>query len=107
MLEPNVCPVCWAFQNPDTGHCLVCGKRYNILNIPLVTIPCQETIVGSFVIPYPNGNIIFDASVTMECYAEDTFIIDTPRMAPTNKAQIVFDLKPDKDTNALFTIYSH
>lgn len=107
MLEPNVCPVCWAFQDPNTGRCLVCGKRYNVLNMPLVTFPCQETIVDSFVIPYPNGNLIFDASVTMEYYAEDTFIIDSPRIAPTNKVQIIFDLKPDKETNALFTIYSH
>lgn len=29
MYEPNICPVCWAFQNPETKKCLVCGKAYN------------------------------------------------------------------------------
>ena len=33
MNEPGICPVCWAFQDPDTGECLVCGKSYTVLNI--------------------------------------------------------------------------
>lgn len=33
MGESGICPVCWAFQDPDTGKCLVCGKSYTILNI--------------------------------------------------------------------------
>ena len=33
MGESGICPVCWAFQDPDTGKCLVCGKTYTILNI--------------------------------------------------------------------------
>lgn len=107
MLESNICPVCWAFQDPNTGRCLVCGKRYNVLNIPLITAPCQGTIIDSFVIPYPDGNLIFDASVTMECCAADAFNDASLQIVPTSKAQIVFDLKPDKDTNALFTIYAH
>ena len=107
MFESNICPVCWAFQDPNTGRCLVCGKRYNVLNIPPVIVPCQETIIDSFVIPYPNGNLIFDASVTMECYAGDAFSDASLQITPTNKAQIVFDLKPDKDTNTLFTFYTY
>lgn len=33
MSESGICPVCWAFQDPDTGDCLVCGKTYTVLNI--------------------------------------------------------------------------
>lgn len=33
MFEEHICPVCWAFQDPDTGKCLVCGKTYTVLNI--------------------------------------------------------------------------
>lgn len=33
MNEPGICPVCWAFQDPKTGNCLVCGKTYTVLNI--------------------------------------------------------------------------
>lgn len=33
MGESGICPVCWAFQDPDTGKCLVCGKSYTVLNI--------------------------------------------------------------------------
>ena len=33
MFEEHICPVCWAFQDPDTGNCLVCGKTYTVLNI--------------------------------------------------------------------------
>lgn len=33
MFERHICPVCWAFQDPDTGNCLVCGKTYTVLNI--------------------------------------------------------------------------
>ena len=33
MGESGICPVCWAFQDPDTGNCLVCGKSYTVLNI--------------------------------------------------------------------------
>ena len=33
MNESGICPVCWAFQDPDTGKCLVCGKTYTVLNI--------------------------------------------------------------------------
>ena len=28
MFEKYVCPECWAFQDPNTGKCLVCGKRH-------------------------------------------------------------------------------
>lgn len=31
MLElPNICPVCWAFQDPDTHKCLCCGHTWHI-----------------------------------------------------------------------------
>lgn len=33
MGESGICPVCWAFQDPATGNCLVCGKSYTVLNI--------------------------------------------------------------------------
>ena len=33
MFERHICPVCWAFQDPNTGECLVCGKTYTVLNI--------------------------------------------------------------------------
>ena len=33
MNESGICPVCWAFQDPNTGKCLVCGKTYTVLNI--------------------------------------------------------------------------
>ena len=34
MFEKHVCPICWAFQNPETGECLVCGKTYTIFDGP-------------------------------------------------------------------------
>ena len=34
MFEKHVCPICWAFQNPATGRCLVCGKAYTIFDGP-------------------------------------------------------------------------
>ena len=33
MNEPGICPVCWAFQDPNTGKCLVCDKAYVVLDI--------------------------------------------------------------------------
>ena len=34
MFEKHICPICWAFQNPKTGECLVCGKTYTIFDGP-------------------------------------------------------------------------
>ena len=42
MFEKHICPVCWAFQDPNTGKCLVCGEKYYILNTPLLPLSPEE-----------------------------------------------------------------
>lgn len=38
MFDEYVCPECLAFQNPATGECLVCGRRFTKLSVKPVEI---------------------------------------------------------------------
>lgn len=45
MFVEGVCPVCQAFQDPDTGKCLVCGHTYHVLvgePLPLEGYNCLQ-----------------------------------------------------------------
>jgi len=101
MFEKHICPVCWAFQDPDTGKCLICGKRYHILDIP--------EPIGDFIVPLSNGFLTFKASVETRIEEKADTILD-PRcgeilIPPTYDAKIIFHFLAD-DNNTLYQFYS-
>ena len=96
-LEPNICPVCWAFQNPDTGKCLVCGEKYHILDVPVSLNPNQEPYFGRFLAPCVNGFITFYADAQME------FI--RPLSGVEGQIKLTFDFIPDDETQTLLQAY--
>ena len=97
-LEPNICPVCWAFQDPDTGKCLVCGEKYHILDVPVSLNPNQEPYFGKFLIPCANGFFTFYANAQME------FI--HPPSGIEGQIKLIFDFIPDDKTQALLQLYT-
>ena len=97
-LEPNICPVCWAFQNPDTGRCLVCGEKYHILDVPISFAPNQESYFGKFLMPYANGFFTFYADAQIE------FI--RPPLGIEGQMKLTFDFVPDDKTQTLFQIHT-
>ena len=88
-LEPNICPVCWAFQNPDTGRCLVCGEKYHILDVPILFTPNQEPYFGKFLMPCANGFFTFYADAQIE-----------------GQMKLTFDFVPDDKTQTLFQMHT-
>ena len=106
-LEPHFCPVCWAMQNPETGHCLVCGDKYNILDVPVTLLP-QERPFAHFLMPFKHGFITFYANVELDVRQErdERIIGSETNLVSHNQAQLVFDFGPDDDTGAILNIYS-
>ena len=98
MLEERICPLCNAFQDPDTGKCLVCGKHYHVLDIPNAA---ESEPIGDFIVPLSNGFLTFKASVEMTIEENTDTIID-PKcgeilIPPTYKAKITFHFLPDEN----------
>lgn len=105
MGESGICPLCNAFQDPDTGKCLVCGKRYYVLDIPNVT---DHNPIGDFIIPLSNGFLTFKASVEMAVEENTNTIID-PRcgeilIPPSYEAKITFHFLTDEN-DTLYQFY--
>ena len=73
MLEEHICPLCNAFQDPDTGECLICGKHYHILDIPNTS---DREPIGDFIVPLSNGFLTFKASVEMAIEENTENVID-------------------------------
>ena len=104
-LEPHICPVCWAMQNPATGHCLVCGEKYNILDVP-ITFPSEEKPSAHFLVPFHNGFITFYATADLDVHQDGITTSPEIKFVSHNHAQLVFDFIPDSDTGAIFNVYS-
>ena len=105
MLEERICPLCNAFQDPDTGKCLVCGKHYHVLDIPNAA---EGEPIGDFIVPLSNGFLTFKASVEMAVEENTETVID-PKcgeilIPPTYKAKITFHFLPDEN-NTLYEFY--
>ena len=109
-LEPNICPVCWAFQNPDTGRCLVCDEKYHILDVPVSLNPNQEPYFGRFLVPFANGFITFYADARMEfiCPPPLEITADVKAFPINDESQIrlTFDFIPDDETQTLLKVYT-
>ena len=104
-LEPNICPVCWAMQNPADGTCLVCGEKYHVLDIPFKTATSNDRPFASFLMPLENGFIVFDAEASLEVRTAERHVSE--RMPFTCEDEAVLTLKfiPEDDTNTLFKLY--
>lgn len=106
-MEPNICPLCWAFQNPNTGECLVCGKHYHLLDVPITSF--SEPCVGDFVVPLPNGFLTFKASVVMTITQEQTTTLyhnESLLLPPTNDVALTFNFLAETDEpHSVFQIY--
>lgn len=105
MLEEYICPLCNAFQDPDTGKCLVCGKRYYVLDIPNAA---ESEPVGDFIVPLSNGFLTFKASVEM-AIEENTGTPIDPRcgeilIPPAYEAKITFHFLTDEN-DTLYQFY--
>ena len=98
-LEPNICPVCWAMQNPADGTCLVCGEKYRILDVPISLNPNQEPYFDRFLVPCANGFITFYATARME------FI--RPPSEIEGQIKLIFDFVPDDETQTLLQVYTN
>ena len=93
MPEDYICPVCLAFKDPATGVCLVCGKKYHSLDIPISLEDGVAAKIADFIIPFQNGFITFKAK---------------PMMEINKRAALTFEFLPDLDTDnndILYTIY--
>lgn len=113
MVEENICPVCLAFQNPNTGECLVCGKKYHTINIPTDISLCQnDNNPIDFIVHFNNGFMTFSSYPRMEINrSQDEVILNgIPQFFfldnYKNEAKIVFDFIPDEKTKTLFTVYT-
>ena len=99
MFEKHICPICWAFQDPTTGKCLVCGKNYNYIYMPVplnlaedngslqdycIPIQCNEKQgyltfqgrVGLFTLPNSNPRFIIDIDTVFP--EQELFTITMP-----------------------------
>lgn len=106
MNEPGICPVCNAFQDPDTGNCLICGKHYHLLDIPKDKI--DNSLVGDFFVRLPNGFLTFRAMVEMVVEHEQrTTLRYNKKEIPSifrDEAKLIFRFINDDD--ALYKIYT-
>ena len=105
MFEEHICPLCGAFQDPDTGKCLICGKHYYVLNVPNIA---ESEPVSDFIVPLSNGFLTFKASVEMAIEEKTDTIID-PKcgeilIPPTYDAKIIFHFFTDEN-NTLYQFY--
>lgn len=114
MFEKHICPVCLAFQDPDTGECLVCGKKYHILDIPTdIDLQQNDNNPIDFIVHFNNGFMTFSSYPRMEINrSQDEVILNgTPEFCflnnYKNEAKIIFDLIPDEKTKTLFTLYTN
>lgn len=107
--EPHICPVCWAFQDPDTGHCLVCGEKYYVLDMPTVQVEGDKPS-GHFLMPFLNGFATFYAEASIDIQSnrcEEITGLDKPMPIPCkNEATITFNIIPDDDNGTLFKFYA-
>ena len=110
-LEPNICLVCWAMQNPTDGTCLVCGEKYNILDVPVSLNPNQKPYFGKFLVPFANGFITFYADARMEfiCPPPLEITADVKAFPINDESQIrlTFDFIPDDETQTLLQVYTN
>ena len=105
MLEERICPLCNAFQDPDTGKCLVCGKSYHVLDIPNTA---DNGPISDFIVPLSNGFLTFKASVEMAIKENAETVID-PKcgeilIPPKREAKIIFHFLTDEN-NTLYQFY--
>ena len=105
MLEEHICPLCNAFQDPDTGKCLICGKHYHVLDIPNTA---DNEPIGDFIVPLSNGFLTFRASVEMAIEEHPETMID-PKcgeilIPPKYEAKIIFHFLTDEN-NTLYQFY--
>ena len=114
MIEKGICPVCLAFQDPSTGECLACGKKYHILDIP-TDISLRQSDINNpidFIVRFNNGFMVFSSCPRMETSQSQREVIlnGTPEFCflnnYKNEAKIVFDFIPDEKTDTLFTLYT-
>ena len=102
MLEEHICPLCNAFQDPDTGECLICGKHYHVLDIP------NTSDRGDFIVPLSNGFLTFKASVEMARGEHTENVIDPKYgeilIPPKHEAKIIFHFLTDEN-NTLYQFY--
>lgn len=108
MFEEHICPLCGAFQNPDTGECLICGKSYHILDIPNMM---EGRVIGDFIVPLPTGFLTFRAFVEMTMEQETATSVlrngkeITLPIHDTAKLTFHFLTEDDKE-KPLFRIYT-
>ena len=110
MPEEYICPVCLAFKDPATGVCLVCGKKYHLLDIPMSLEDGAETKITDFIVPFQNGFMTFKAKPMMEASYDSLEINHDLTMYPSfhKKATLTFEFLSELDNNnneVLYTIY--
>ena len=113
MIEKGICPVCLAFQDPSTGECLACGKKYHILDIPTdINLRQSDNNPMDFIVRFNNGFMVFSSYPRMEISQsqEEAILNGTPEFCFLNnyksEAKIIFDFIPDEETKTLFTLYT-
>lgn len=97
------CPLCNAFKDPDTGECLVCGKNYHILDIPMDSN--NEYLAADFLIPFKNGLITFQATPRMEVIPKSISFEEPQVFRYEKEAQLNFTFIPQGEEGVLFSCF--
>ena len=97
MFEKHVCPICWAFQNPATGCCLVCGRAYTIFDGPPLNL-FGSNRSHNYCITITTDNIICYLTFTGRPYITQKFD------GPTQTASFSLEMDTPHSEDALFQV---
>lgn len=101
MFEEYVCPECLAFQNPTTGECLVCGRKFTKLSTKPIEI-CGDTAPSAdwYYLPINWGN----RKGFTTFYAKPSFQIESG--PGSYSARLVFEVMgtPEEELFKLFIV---
>ena len=97
MFEKHICPVCWAFQDPKTGKCLVCGKAYTIFDGPPLNL-FGSNCSRNYCIPITHDNKIGYLIFTGRPCITQEF------NGPTQTASFSFEMETPHPEDALFQV---
>ena len=97
MFEKHVCPICWAFQNPKTGECLVCGKAYTIIDAPPLNL-FGSNCSHNYCIP-----IIHDNKIGYLTFAGRPYITQEFN-GPTQTTSFSLEMNTSHPEDALFQV---
>lgn len=99
MFEEYICPECLAFQNPTTGECLVCGRRFTKLNVKPIEIG-EDTAPDWYYLPINWGN----KKGFTTFYAKPSFQIESG--SGNYSARLIFEIMgtPEEELFKLFIV---